>query len=193
MTLKDATPSERDKVFDQAAHAVAAGATSTEYFVPDLANLLTRASFTQSIEAPDFAVRQGDMMIVRIPTFPHGFANMGVYPSLAERTYPFELPVETLSEFDVKIVLPEGFQIAYWPEPATIENDLMDVEFLCDWYEGKQSILWRMNITLKEKRIPVERYAEFKEAFDDLASPKNSLILLKKGDAPGASLERERP
>jgi hypothetical protein len=193
MTLKDATPSERDKVFEQAANAVATGATSTDYFVPDLANLLATAQFTQSIDAPDFAVRQGDMMIVRIPGFPFDFANLGVYPSLAERTYPFELPVEAKSEFDVKIVLPEGYQVAYWPESMNFNNDLMSVEFFCDWYEGKQSVLWRMNVTLKEHRIPVERYAEFKEVFDRISSPKNSLILLKKGAEAGESLERVRP
>jgi hypothetical protein len=193
MALKDATPSERDKAFDAAANAVSTGATSTDYYVPDLADLLAQAQFTQSIDAPDFAVRQGDMMIVRIPSFPFGFANLGVYPSLAEREYPFELPVEAVSELDVKIVLPEGYQVAYWPEPLTVENDLMDVEFLTDWYEGKQSVIWRMNVTLKEKRIPVERYAEFKEIFDTIASPKNSLILLELGPGIEASLERERP
>jgi len=193
MALKDATPSERDKVFDTAANAVSIGATSSDYHVPDLADLLAEAQFTQTIEAPDFAVRQGDMMIVRIPSFPFDFANLGVYPSLAERVYPFELPVEARSEFDVKVVLPEGYQVAYWPEPVTVESDLMDVDFFCDWYEGKQSVLWRMNITLKEKRIPVESYAEFKEIFDTIASPKNSLILLEAGAGPGASLERERP
>lgn len=193
MALKDATPSERDKVFQAAANAVSTGATSVDYYVPDLANLLAEARFTQSIDAPDFAVRQGDMMIVRIPAFPFDFANLGVFPSLAERTYPFEIPVETKSEFDVKVVLPQGYQVEYWPEPLTVESDLMDVEFFCDWYEGKQSILWRMRITLKEKRIPIERYSEFKEAFDAIASPKNSLILLKAGTEPGASLERRRP
>jgi hypothetical protein len=194
MALKDATPSERDKVFDAAANAVSNGATSTDYFVPELANLLARAQFTQSIEAPDFAVVQGDMMIVRVPSFPFGFANLGVYPSLAERVYPFDLPVEAVSELDVKIVLPEGYQVAYWPERVTVDNDLMDVEFFCDWYEGRQSIIWRMNVTLKQKRIPVERYAEFKEAFDALSSPKNSLILLKRGAAePAESLGGERP
>lgn len=193
MTLKDATPSERDKVFDQAANAVSTGATSTDYFVPDLANLLAQAQFTQSIDAPDFAVRQGDMMVVRIPSYPHDFANLGVYPSLAERTYPFELPCEAKSQIDVKVVLPEGYQVAYWPESTTVESDIMDVEFMCDWYEGRQSILWRMNVTFKEKRIPVERYAEFKASFDTISSPKNWLILLRKGAGPEASLERERP
>jgi transglutaminase-like putative cysteine protease len=193
MELKDATPSERDKIFEQAANAVATGATSTDYYVPDLANLLAAAQFTQSIDAPDFAVRQGDMMIVRIPGFPFDFANLGVYPSLAKRTYPFDLPVEATSEYDVKVVLPEGYQVAYWPEPINFNDDLMSVEFFCDWYEGKQSILWRMNVTLKAQRIPVDRYAEFKELFDRISSPKNSLILLKKGVEPGESLERARP
>jgi len=193
MALKDATPSERDKVFDQAANAVSVGATSTDYYAPDLADLLAPAQFTQSIDAPDFAVCQGDMMIVRIPSYPHDFANLGVYPSLAERTYPFELPCEAKSQIDVKVVLPEGYQVAYWPESTTVESDIMDVEFLCDWYEGKQSILWRMNVTFKEMRIPVERYSEFKAVFDTISSPKNWLILLKKGEGPEASLMRERP
>jgi hypothetical protein len=190
MALKDATPSERDKLFDQAANAVSTGATSKEYFVPDLASLLARAQFTQTVEAPDFAVCQGDMMIVRIPSYPHDFANLGVYPSLAERTYPFDLPVEAKSEIDVKVVLPQGYEVAYWPERMTVENDLMDVEFFCDWYEGRQSILWRLNVTLKDKRIPVERYTEFKEVFDTIASPRNSLILLKRQGAPAAERKK---
>lgn len=193
MALKDATPSERDKLFDQAANAVSTGATSQDYRVPDLTNLLAPAQFTQTISAPDFAVCQGDMMIVRIPSFPHDFANLGVYPSLAERTYPFDFPVEARSEIDVKVVLPRGYEVAYWPEGVTVENDLMDVKFLCDWYEGKQSVLWRLYVTLKEKRIPVDRYAEFKEIFDTIASPRNSLILLKKEQAPAESPGTVRP
>ncbi len=178
--LKDATPDEKERLFDKAANAVSAGATNVEYNMMDMADLTSEVRITQSIEAPDFAVVQGDMMIVRIPEFPYEFAGIDAYPTLVERRYPFEIPCEATSRLEVKVVLPKGWDVARVPESLSIEGDVADFELISDWYERKQSIMWLATVTLKKKRIAVDEYAAFKEGYDAVASPKNRLVLLKK-------------
>ncbi len=191
--LKDATPSEEQKAFDAAANVASTGATDVEHLHSDLKDLTEPVSIRQTIRAPDFAVSQGDMMIVRAPSFPFGFATTGVYPTLAERKYPFDFPCEFTSTFEIKLMLPDGYDIVRIPEDFSIESEIGDLRLSCRWFPLKRALLWKQEIVLKEKTIPVERYDEFKDAYDALGSPKNGLVLLKKSDTSPAGLRVGAP
>ncbi len=178
--LKDATPSEEDKYFDQAAGALSQGALSADYSHSDLTNLTEEVRLRQTVEAPDFAVVQGDMMILRVPEYPYAAATTTVYPSLSERTLPFDTQCPTRIEFEAKILVPNSLQIERLPEPMSIQGDYADFELSCVWSPERHTIYWHRTITIKEVIVPVEAYGEFKRAYDALTSPKNSLILFRK-------------
>jgi len=178
--LKDATPSEAEKLFDAAANAVSAGATDAGYSHSDLADLTTPVSVSQNIRAEELAVPQGDMMIVHLPPYPHGFAGSDVYPSLAERRYAFEFPCEFRGETTLTLDVPQGYEVAWMPEAASVTTPDVIFELSCEHDAEANTIVWKRTVSVNERSIPVERYEEFKENYDSLVSPKNSLVLLRK-------------
>jgi hypothetical protein len=178
--LKDATPSEAQKLFDAAASVLSAGASDTDHSHSDLTDLTEPVTVLQNIEAEGFAVRQGDMMIVRMPPFPHSFASMGVYPSLAERRYAFEVPCEFKSDLEISLLLPKGYEVAWLPEDITLTSADAVLMLTCESHEDQHTVVWRRSVTVNERSIAVDDYGAFKKSYDTLISPKNRLILLKK-------------
>lgn len=178
--LMNATPTELEKVFDTTANAVSVGASDLGQEVSDLKDLAEPVSIKQKIDAPDFAVTQGDMMIVRIPGVPYNFAGSGVRPTLAERKLPFEVPCEMKSSYRVDITVPAGYEVARLPEKLSIETEVADLELTCKWADRARTITWEQMVVMKERVVPLDRYAEFKRGFDALASPKSRLVLLQK-------------
>jgi len=178
--LKDATPTEEEKFFDEAAGAFSQGALSADFSHSDLSNLMEEVAIRQTIEAPDFAVVQGGMMILRVPPHPYGFAGTTVIPSLAERELPFDNERASRISYHAKILVPRPLLVERVPEPISIETEYADFELSCIWDETKHTVHWRRTITIKEQVVPVEAYGEFKSAFDAIMSPKNSLILFRK-------------
>ncbi len=178
--LKDVTPSEEDKYFDSSADAVSSGATSVMHSHSDLKNLMEAVSVRQTVSAPDFAVVQGGIMVVRIPEFPHAFASTDVYPRLSERELPFDLQSEVYSHFEVKVLLPARFTVERMPEPLLIETEYADFELDCILADDGRTLFWSRKITIKKTVVSPEDYEAFKESYDALASPKNSLILIRQ-------------
>ncbi len=180
MTLKDATEPEKEKIFDGYAHGVSPGATDVEHSHSNLLDLTEPVSVRQSIDAPDFAISQGDMMILRIPRFPFDFGSIESYPTLAERKYPYQIPCENRILLSIDIALPEGYEVVRMPDPLASSNESADMVLECEWDEPSNSIEWRVDFTHKQMRVPTDSYAAFKADVDALASPKNRLILLRK-------------
>ncbi len=178
--LKDATPSEKQKVFDTAANVVSAGATSAGYSHSDLTDLTEPVRVFQDIQAKELAVPQGDMMIVHLPPFPHTFASTGLYPALAERRYAFEFPCEFRSDIEVDVSLPDGYEVVWLPEDVMLITPVAVFQLTCESHEDEHSVVWKRSIAVNERSISVENYGKFKENYDTLISPKNRLILLKK-------------
>jgi hypothetical protein len=178
--LKDATPSEKQKLFDTAASVVSAGATSTGYSHSDLTNLTEPVRVFQDLQAKELAVPQGDMMIVHLPPFPHSFASTGIYPALAERRYAFEFPCELRSDIELHLSLPDGYEVVWLPEDLMLITPVAVFQLTCESHEDDHSVVWKRSIAVNERSINLENYGKFKENFDALASPKNRLILLKK-------------
>lgn len=183
MALKDASTSDEQKVFDAAANAVSSGATDATHSHSDLKNLLAPVRVQQDVSAPDFAVPQGSMMIVRVPVFPYEFASTGIAPTLAERRFPFDYPCEVRTELEVKIVVPEGYRIARLPQPVLIHSEVAHFELACSWDADTRTVLWRQIASVKQKRIEAADYPAFKAGHDAITAPKNRLVLLEKVDA----------
>ena len=178
--LKDATPSEKQKLFDTAANVVTAGATSTGYSHSDVTDLTEPVRVFQDIRAEELAVPQGDMMIVHLPPFPHPFASMGLYPALAERRYAFEFPCEFRSNIELHLSLPDGYEVTWLPEDVMLITPVAVFQLTCESHEDTHTVVWKRSVAVNERSISVENYGVFKENYDTLVSPKNRLVLLKK-------------
>ena len=157
-----------------------AGASNAGHSHSDLKNLTEPVRVSQDVRAEGLAVPQGDMMIVHLPPFPHSFASMGIYPSLAERRYAFEFPCEFKSDLEIKLSLPEGYEVAWLPRDVTLTTPDAVLELTCESDESQHAVVWKQSVTVNERSIDVDNYNEFKESYDTLVSPKSRLILLKK-------------
>jgi hypothetical protein len=180
MDLKDSKPSEKEKLFDSAANVASSGATSVEYYHSDLTDLTEPVTVTQTIDAPDFAVPQGDMMIVHLPAFPHSFARTGVYPTLGERNYPFVFPCEFVSELEMKISVPDGYSVAWIPDPFAATAAGVSFELSCGMSEDGTALMWKRRVVVNERIVSTDDYPYFKDSYDALSSPKNLLVILEK-------------
>lgn len=178
--LKDATPSEEQKLFDAAANLVSPGATDESHSHSDLTDLSEPVSVLQNIQAEDFAVPQGDMMIVHLPVFPHNFAKTGVAPMLAERKYPFVFPCELTNKLEIKVNLPEGYEVVWAPEDMALSTDDASVAITCEVHEQQHSLTWTQSIVIHDREVTVEDYSAFKDMYDALSSPKSRLLLLSR-------------
>jgi hypothetical protein len=187
--LKDATPSEQRKVFETAANRLSPGSTELNSNISDMKKLNSPARVGQAIEAPDFAVTQGEFVIVRVPPFPFEFATLAAYPSLSERKLPFDLPCEAHTIYDCKFIVPPSLEVARLPTTVVVERPDAEFRLTCNWLPDEGHIFWKREIIFKEKTISLESYEAFKNAYDAATSPKSSLLLLKKS---GPSLGRTR-
>ena len=181
MALKDATATDEQKVFDAAANAVSSGATDSAHSHSDLKNLLEPVRVQQDMSAPDFAVPQGNMMIVRVPGIPYEFASTGIAPTLAERKFPFDYPCEASDRVRGQARDPRGLQ----GRPAAAAGlhpgrTVADFELSCVWDASTRTVLWHQVASVKQRRIGVADYAQFKAGHDAITAPKNRLVLLEK-------------
>jgi hypothetical protein len=180
MALKDALPTDVQKAFDTAANAVSAGAKDVSHTMTDLADLAVPVTVSQEIDAPDFAVPQGDMMVVRVPPFPYDFAATGIAPTLSERKFPFEYPCEVDNRLEVTIRVPQGYDVARIPETVSVSTPVAEFDLACRWNADQRTIVWQLDTVVRSRRIEVPDYAAFKAGHDAVTAPKNRLVLLKK-------------
>jgi len=180
MALKDALPTDVQKAFDTAANAVSAGAKDVSHSTSDLTDLTAPVVVSQEIDAPDFAVPQGDMMVVRVPPFPYEFAATGVAPTLSTRKFPFEYPCEVDNRLEVTIRVPQGYDVARIPDPVSVSTPVAEFDLACRWNAEQRTIVWQLDTVVRSRRIEVADYAAFKAGHDAVTAPKNRLVLLKK-------------
>ncbi len=178
--LKDATESEVQKFFTEATGSIGPGASDAEHFTTDLKDLTEPVRMQQTIDAPGFAVAQGDMMIVRAPEFPFAYARVNAQPSLSERDFSFMLPGELVSEYEFRAHIPEGYEPVRVPEPLSIDTGDALLELECEWIPSERAVVWTRKLEFRSRRIRPEDYTDFKAAYDRLLSPKNDLILLER-------------
>ncbi|MCK4545824.1 MAG: DUF3857 domain-containing protein [Candidatus Eisenbacteria sp.] len=178
--LAEKTRREREMEFSKAANRLSEGAILGDLFVSDMADLTTAASVSMSFSAESFGLVQGEMMILRLPAFPLQFANLPAYPGLKQRTYDFVMESGFREVYRTELEIPEGYDPVYVPPAYSVENALGWWSVTSAVDEEHRLITIERNIAVKNARIPVEAYPEFKAAFDAVTSPKNSLVLLEK-------------
>lgn len=182
MALKDAQPSDVQKAFDTGANVVSTGAKDVSHATSDLRTLTAPVHVEQEMDAPDFAVPQGDMMIVRVPPFPYEFATTGIAPTLSERRFAFVYPCEVDNRLEVTIRVPQGYDVARLPEPVSISTPTADFDLTCEWDSAQRTVTWRQDVVVRSARIEVGDYAQFKAGHDAITAPKNRLVLLERAE-----------
>ena len=178
--LKDATPKEAEQYFQQSANTIGEGGKNVSYEKTDLADLSLPAKVTQTFTTPEVGIVQGDMMILTIPQAPFNFALMPVSPAQTQRTYDFVFDPDMLVKREGVISLPKGYKAVYVAEPVNIQNQFGTWEAIYELSPDSAAVKYSSSVTLTDNTISADEYQQFKKAFDDFITPKNTMILLEK-------------
>ncbi len=181
--VKDLTPKELEQFFARATNMVGEGAQLASRTVSDLKDLTKEATLTWGYRAPDYAIRQGEMMICHLPPVAFDFLQTSPYcPTLRDRRSPFYIERECLFRAERRFRLPQGYVVAYLPPPLAIENEFgrWSLEFRTEGHKHPV-IVEKRTVALKRQVIGVDRYEAYKKAYDDYLHRRNSVVLLEKG------------
>ena len=120
------------------------------------------------------------MMILTIPQAPFSFAQMPVNPGQTERTYDFVFDTDVLVKREGVISLPKEYKAVYVAEPVKIQNQFGTWEAQYKLSPDSATVKYSSSVTLTDNTISTDEYPQFKKAFDDFTTPKNTMILLEK-------------
>lgn len=182
-TLKDATPKEREQYFLAAANNMGEGSKNKKYQLSDLSDLTATVQVAQDYSTPEMGIVQGDMMIFRLQDLPFSFAQIPGYPAQTMRTYNFVLDSRLMMKKEGVIHLPSGYRAVFVSDPVKIENEFGMWESSFSVNSDSTEVKYNAEVKLVDKEIDTEEYMMFKKAYDDFASPKNTLILLEKRES----------
>lgn len=154
------------------------GATAESAVLSDPYDLRTPIHLEQAFAAPGFAVRQGQLMILRIPPFPYEWAQAGSETSLKRRRHPIWIPSTAPISYEVVLDLPEGMVPLYLPEGEHHWGGLAETSVICEYDAARHRVTWRHSLRGKSRVIPVAAYPAYKQARDAVQLPRNRVILL---------------
>ncbi len=183
LNLKDNTPRERQQYFSQAANSINEGTLVTGVELSNLRDLTEAAGLRFEFTAPELGIVQGDMMILRLPGPPFGFTGLPYFPDQESREYEFvaDGPFTLVREYAIE--LPPGWLVAYMPEHETIVCEYG--RWLTDCTHSGNTLHLRRSLTVAAKSVATGGYPEFRRFFLGFTLPRQSLILLERGESSG--------
>ncbi|MBK8130089.1 MAG: DUF3857 domain-containing protein [bacterium] len=177
-TFTDQKQQEREIYFQRAASRIGQGCEVIRSEVSDPKQLAQPMRVSMDFSCPDFAVKQGDLLLVDIPVSPFAFASAGFYPSLPTVKYPVDLPMMCTVSQTIIISYPKGYQVAYLPNRLLVANPFMSIEVVPKQLADR--IEWQQSVTYSADMVSVEDYPSLRAAFESLIAPKNRLFVLEK-------------
>lgn len=177
--LKDKTPQELEKFFQEAANRISQGTELVSDSLTDLKNLKTPVKVRLTFKSPEYAILEGEMMLFEVPSNPLSF--FGVFPTLPFRKYDMIIPSPVTIEEKTTIKIPLGYRVAHLPEELKI--DKLVGEFTLNCQQKGRQVVYTRKLTLKTKKVERGRYRGLKSMYDKLAKPQTRLIILEKETA----------
>jgi len=176
--LKDLTPQLQKMLFQQAANRLSEGTVLRGYYLSRLDDLTQLDTLSFTFRAPQYGVKEGDLMLVRVPPNPFPFADIPVSPKLSARKYPLISPKPLALRVEGTITIPRGYKVDYLPPKKLEKNSLGS--FSQSFQEVNGKVSFRCTLQLERREIPSEEYPQFKELYEGFTHPQNNLLILEE-------------
>ncbi len=124
--------------------------------------------------AKGLALKQGSFLLFHIP----GVNYSAFFVGTTERKYPIYWGKLSKGENDIKINIPQGYEVRYLPKEINLTNQF--VEFENSFETDEKSITYKDYYIDKEELIPVEYYGEYKDIITQIAEISEEWIILEK-------------
>lgn len=176
--LKHKNKDEQDIFFKGVVNNIRGGSKLISYDFTDPEDLTSDMNVKVVFESPNYATFQGDKVRFNIPQlFIYG-ANIGNYSSIQKRNYDLELYSKRIYSYNAKIEIPEGFEVEYLPNPDVKDNE--NAEFIIESKMGDNEIIFNSDFILKQKKVNVSEYEDFKKLQDGYFNRNNWIVILGK-------------
>lgn len=185
--LRDRKPDELRQFFARAAAGLAPGAVVRESKVDGLTDCRREVTIRQTMEASDFTVMQGNLMVVEIPEFPLDLAEVRPVVGPDSRKTPLSLSFPIRSVTRLEIRLPDGFDLLYMPAGSTRETDAWSARKSFQWQEAPGIVTVEREIRLTRNILPPASYPEIRDFFRRLADRQDNILLLRLRGKDGSS------
>jgi hypothetical protein len=169
---------EKEIYFQSAASRIGQGCEVIKTEVSDPHQLTQPMRVSLDFSCKNYAVKQGELMLVDLPASPFSFAVSGFYPTLPEVKYPVNLPIEGTTEMTVLITYPKGYEVSYLPSALLVENPYVTMSLLPKKLADR--VEWTQTVTYKSANLPVADYADIRASFEKFVAPKNRMMVLEK-------------
>ena len=94
------------------------------------------------------------------------------------RNYPIDFLAPNFENFNTEITIPQGYEVAYLPEPLSIEDKL--VSFNTDYQTHQDIISVKGNLNFKFGNYPPQNYKMLKAHIEKAVASFNDKIILQK-------------
>ena len=169
---------DRRVLFQTAADHIKKGASMEGFTVSDLLDLTRTPVVTMTVRIPEFACRQGDMMILNLPADLIPLGETPVQPALPEVKHPFLVPASFGLDAVLSLKLPEGYRVAYQPPTAATRQGPFAFQISSAPQPG--GLLFKNAVIWNEAVVQPEAYPALWRAHGQTTAPGNALILLEK-------------
>lgn len=176
--LKDKQEREREIYFSSIVNILGQGAVVKSYATSDMQNLAENTWVKFSFYSPNLGVRQGRMMILKIPLLSFSFSLTSFFPSLTSRNFDYVLPANFRRIEHIDIKLPEGYRPVYLPKPDSQDADHM--QWTIELKSSPGMVSFERSLTIKNRQVLASGYSDFKRLFEEFSHPRNLLVLLEK-------------
>lgn len=169
---------DRQVMMQAVVDAIKKGARLERYEVSDFLDLTKPATLVLELRIPDFACRQGDMLILNLPVNRIPLAGSLFSPLLPAVKYPALVSATFQMESTMALRLPEGYKVAYFPTKLGVSEPSFRYEQA--GVEGPEGLLLSQTRTWMESVLTPEAYSSVWKAFGQSNVPANALVLLEK-------------
>ncbi len=176
--LKDLTPQLQRMSFQEAANILSEGTELKGYHLSRLQDLTQLDTLGFTFQTPQYGIKEGDLMLVKIPPNPFPFADIPVSPKLSERRYPLLSPKPLTIEVEGTITIPQGYKVDYLPPQREERNGLGF--FRQSFKQAGGEVTFRSQLSWEKREITPEEYPQFKGLYEEFTHPQNSLLILEE-------------
>jgi hypothetical protein len=169
---------ERQVLFQETAGHIKQGAHLDGFQVSDLLDLTLPPVVTMDIRIPEFACRQGDMMILDLPGDLELLGGSPVQPALPAMKHPFLVPATFIMGGEFSLSLPRGYRIAYQPPAAKASQGPFTFRIASPPRAGGLQV--QRSVTWQESVVQPGAYPDLWRAYGRTSAPGNTLVLLER-------------
>lgn len=176
--LKHKNKDEQNIFFKSVMNSIRGGSKLISYDFTNPEDLTKDMNIKVVFESPNYAVFQGDKVRFNIPRLSIYGANVGNYSSIQKRNYDLELYSKRMYSYDAKVKIPEGFEVEYLPDSDGINNK--NAKYVITSNIDNNELNFNSNFVLKDKKVNVSEYENFKKLQDGYFNRNNWIVILSK-------------